>query len=79
MPYVFGRNVARYEIIGPLSYVIFPYERVNDRYKITSLTRLGPIARQLKTFEKKLKERAVIRDKWQEGAGTNGTYLTFSG
>ncbi len=68
-PYVFGRDIKRFQKIGPTKYIIFPYYK---DYSLISLKDLGATAKILLKQKDGLSARAIIK----EGIG-NGTKEWF--
>ncbi len=66
-PYLFGKNVGRYEITGSLVHVIFPYKRKNNAYVPVELSDLGKLGDILKIQADVLQARAIICDKFPKG------------
>lgn len=58
-PYIFGRDIKKYQPVGINNKIIFPY---NQDYSIISQDDDKPIFQQLLKNKKKLSERAIIKD-----------------
>ena len=66
-PYLFGKNVGRYEILEPVPRIVFPYKREHNKYIPVDLVSLGKLGNYLTRNETILKARAIIREKYPRG------------
>lgn len=63
-PYVFGRDIKKYQPVNSNNKIIFPY---NDDFKIASLETEKEILSSLKVQKQKLSQRAIIKDGLKNG------------
>jgi len=66
-PYLFGKNIGRYEIVEPIPQIVYPYKRVDKKYVPVNLADLDELGEYFKKNELILKGRAVIKDKFPRG------------
>ncbi len=66
-PYLFGKNVGRYEILEPVPNIVFPYKREHNKYITVEFIDLGKLGEYLTKNETVLKARAIIREKYPRG------------
>ncbi len=76
-PYVFGRDVKKYQTIKSENSIIFPYD---SNFSLANVEREAEVFLQLKNYRNQLSERAIIKDgiknnsrKWFEYQQINKT------
>lgn len=68
-PYVFGRDIRKYQPVASNSKIIFPYERAENGYELLPENRIDGIA-QLTLHKEHLSSRAIIKEGIKSGAKT---------
>lgn len=64
-PYIFGRDIKKYSVINPNSFIIFPYEQ---DFSLINLAEDSYVKELLEAHKKKLSERAIINEGLKKGS-----------
>ena len=83
-PYIFGKNIKKYDVVESENNIIFPYEFKHSSYALIDIKKHTTLISQLEKNRPKLQKRAVIKDglkngtkKWYEYQQINKT-LNFA-
>ena len=60
--YVFGKNIKKYSHIQAESRIVFPYERIDNKYILVDINHLGKESEFLTMNKDRLSSRAIIKD-----------------
>jgi type I restriction-modification system DNA methylase subunit len=69
-PYIFGKDIKKYNTPESENEIVFPYTKKNDEYVLLKEEELGKLKIILETEKEKLQSRAIIKDGVKNGTKT---------